>query len=86
MKVIESLITYAVLTGGNSVAAFVQPTTISKVVSQSESSTQLQNDLWGEPPQKSGEDGVEKSKALPFAARPKLLDGTLPGDVGFEYV
>jgi len=28
----------------------------------------------------------EMSKALPFAPRPKLLDGTLPGDAGFEYV
>jgi hypothetical protein len=26
------------------------------------------------------------SKALPFVPRPKLLDGTFPGDVGFEYV
>ena len=26
----------------------------------------------------------EMSKALPFAPRPKLLDGSLPGDVGFD--
>ena len=39
--------------------------------------------LWGEPNQKEGETG-DKSKALPFAPRPKLLDGTLAGDVGFE--
>ena len=26
----------------------------------------------------------EMSQALPFAPRPKLLDGTLPGDVGFD--
>jgi hypothetical protein len=26
----------------------------------------------------------DMSKALPFAARPKILDGALPGDVGFE--
>ena len=32
----------------------------------------------------SGMDDGEKSKALPFAPRPKLLDGTLAGDVGFE--
>jgi hypothetical protein len=24
------------------------------------------------------------SKAIPFVPRPKLLDGTLAGDVGFE--
>ena len=24
------------------------------------------------------------SQALPFAPRPKLLDGTLPGDAGFD--
>jgi hypothetical protein len=38
--------------------------------------------LWGEPSQKDGES--EKSAALPFAPRPKLLDGTMAGDVGFE--
>lgn len=43
----------------------------------------LQNDLWGEPPEKDGQ-AKEMSKALPFAPRPKLLDGTLAGDVGFE--
>jgi len=26
----------------------------------------------------------EMSKALPFVPRPKLLDGTMAGDVGFE--
>ena len=26
------------------------------------------------------------SESLPFVERPKLLDGSLPGDVGFEYV
>ena len=31
----------------------------------------------------SNNDG-EMSQALPFAARPKILDGTLAGDVGFE--
>ena len=30
-----------------------------------------------------GSDG-DMSKALPFAPRPKLLDGSLPGDVGFD--
>jgi len=38
--------------------------------------------LWGEPTQKDGES--DKSPALPFAPRPKLLDGTLAGDVGFD--
>ena len=32
----------------------------------------------------SAEKDAEMSKALPFAPRPKLLDGTMPGDVGFE--
>ena len=41
----------------------------------------VQNDLWDEPPE--GEK-KEMSKALPFLPRPELLDGTLPGDVGFE--
>ena len=31
----------------------------------------------------SNKDG-DMSQALPFAARPKILDGTLAGDVGFE--
>merc|ERR1712232_1046490 len=35
--------------------------------------------------QLSAEKGDDKmSKALPFVARPKLLDGSLPGDVGFD--
>ncbi|KAL3807189.1 hypothetical protein ACHAXA_005450 [Cyclostephanos tholiformis] len=29
-------------------------------------------------------DNEKMSKALPFAQRPKLLDGSLPGDVGFD--
>lgn len=29
-------------------------------------------------------DGVEMSASLPFVARPALLDGTLPGDRGFD--
>lgn len=44
-------------------------------------STILRNDLWdGE----EGDSKPEMSKALPFVARPKILDGTLAGDVGFE--
>ena len=43
--------------------------------------TSLANDLFdGE--EQSGK--KEMSPALPFVPRPKLLDGTLPGDVGFE--
>jgi hypothetical protein len=65
-----------------SVTAFVcQGTT--KVSTSTTTSTQLFNDLWGEPPNKDGQ-SKEMSKALPFAPRPKLLDGSLPGDVGFE--
>eukprot|EP00429_Kryptoperidinium_foliaceum_P064389 CAMPEP_0176068252 /NCGR_PEP_ID=MMETSP0120_2-20121206/34069_1 /TAXON_ID=160619 /ORGANISM="Kryptoperidinium foliaceum, Strain CCMP 1326" /LENGTH=233 /DNA_ID=CAMNT_0017401871 /DNA_START=98 /DNA_END=799 /DNA_ORIENTATION=+ len=45
--------------------------------------TQTSLNLWGEPPQKDGEKG-EMSKAIPFVPRPKLLDGTLAGDVGFD--
>jgi len=33
----------------------------------------------------SGKDGdSEMSQALPFASRPKILDGTMPGDAGFD--
>ncbi len=39
--------------------------------------------LWGEPTKKD-EGGAAMSKALPFTSRPKLLDGALPGDAGFE--
>merc|ERR1712224_849873 len=39
--------------------------------------------LWGEPSNKDGEKG-NMSQALPFAPRPKLLDGTMAGDVGFD--
>lgn len=37
------------------------------------------DDLWGKSP-----DEKDMSTALPFVARPKLLDGSLPGDVGFD--
>jgi hypothetical protein len=33
---------------------------------------------------KDGKSGGEMSQALPFAPRPKLLDGTMAGDVGFD--
>jgi hypothetical protein len=45
--------------------------------------TQTSLNLWGEPNKKDNEKG-DMSKALPFAPRPKMLDGTLAGDVGFE--
>lgn len=41
------------------------------------SSTALNNDL-------GGNDNNEMSQAIPFVPRPKNLDGSLPGDVGFE--
>ena len=47
------------------------------------STTTTQLNLWGDAPKKDGETG-EMSQALPFAPRPKILDGTLAGDVGFE--
>ena len=40
----------------------------------------LNNDLWGKP----SDGDQEMSKALPFSPRPKILDGSLAGDVGFE--
>ena len=81
MKVI-SIVLFSV--NAISVASFapVSSTTPTPIV---QSNTQLYNDLWGEPPNKEGET-KDMSKSLPFAPRPKLLDGTLPGDVGFEYV
>jgi hypothetical protein len=50
--------------------------------SQHTARMETQLHLWGEPTKKDGEN--DQSKALPFAPRPKLLDGTLAGDVGFE--
>jgi hypothetical protein len=44
--------------------------------------THLADDLFGEGSK--GGNKKEMSKALPFAARPKILDGTMAGDVGFE--
>lgn len=46
-----------------------------------QTTTALNNDMFD------GDDKDSKkemSQALPFVPRPKLLDGTLPGDVGFE--
>jgi hypothetical protein len=39
--------------------------------------------LWGAPPKKDGS-GDKMSKALPFVQSPKILDGSLPGDAGFD--
>jgi hypothetical protein len=50
------------------------------VCTQSRQSTSLNNDLWGAP----SDGDKEMSKALPFVARPKMLDGALAGDAGFE--
>jgi hypothetical protein len=44
--------------------------------------TSLADDLFGEGP--GGSKTKEMSKALPFVPRPKMLDGTLPADFGFE--
>jgi len=41
----------------------------------------LRNDLFSDP---SGGEKKEMSKALPFITKPKILDGSLAGDAGFE--
>jgi hypothetical protein len=61
--------------------AFVAPSSLWQ-----RGSNRLYNDLWGEPPPEKDGQVKDMSKSLPFAPRPKLLDGTLAGDVGFEYV
>ena len=48
---------------------------------QTSSTTALANDLFGSD---GGDNKKEMSQALPFVPRPKLLDGELAGDVGFE--
>jgi hypothetical protein len=48
--------------------------------SSRQATTSLNNDLWGAP----SDGDKEMSKALPFVPRPKLLDGTMAGDCGFE--
>jgi len=55
------------------------PSTLKTVRTQ----TSLSEGLWGEPGKKDGEQG-EMSKAIPFVPRPKLLDGSLAADAGFE--
>jgi hypothetical protein len=58
-------------------------TAFTPIDNQSAQRTQsVQLNLWGEPSKKDGESNM--SPSLPFAARPKLLDGTMAGDVGFE--
>jgi hypothetical protein len=49
---------------------------------QQSARTMSQLNLWEKPTQKDGENDM--SESLPFAVRPKLLDGTMAGDVGFE--
>uniref|UniRef100_A0A7S1B9H5 Uncharacterized protein n=1 Tax=Corethron hystrix TaxID=216773 RepID=A0A7S1B9H5_9STRA len=77
--------------GASSAVAFAP---ISKHESNSYTKTAIRMDteegeskseeLWGKPTLKEGEKNQEMSIALPFAVRPKLLDGSLPGDVGFD--
>ena len=78
MKLIIATSLLLVASDVSAFASFTQKTTLQRT-------TALQNDLWGQPPEKDGQ-VKEMSKALPFVPRPKLLDGTLAGDVGFEYV
>lgn len=47
----------------------------------SRQATHLADDLFSQGP---GGNKNEMSKALPFAPRPKILDGSMAGDVGFE--
>jgi hypothetical protein len=65
-----------------SALAFTNP--VANTQSARTSTIVLNNDLWGQPPEKQQGDNAQKSQSLPFAPRPKLLDGTLAGDVGFE--
>jgi len=68
------------LSSVSTVSAFVP-----SQVGRSVTAIKAENDddgLWGKPTPK-GDEG-DMSIALPFAPRPKLLDGSFPGDVGFE--
>jgi hypothetical protein len=66
----------SLLAVGTSAFAPVSQTSVRKA-------THLADDLFGEKSKESGKKS-EMSQALPFAARPKILDGTMAGDVGFE--
>ena len=50
--------------------------------SSSRLTTALADDLFSE--KEPSSTTKQMSKALPFVARPKILDGTLAGDAGFE--
>jgi len=68
------------LSSVSTVSAFVP-----SQVGRSVTAIKAENDddgLWGKPTPK-GDEG-DMSIALPFAPRPKLLDGSFPGDVGFD--
>mmetsp|Transcript_9028 Transcript_9028/g.11648 ORF Transcript_9028/g.11648 Transcript_9028/m.11648 type:complete len:247 (+) Transcript_9028:64-804(+) len=62
-------------------SAQVSTVTNSRLYSQDDSEDA---GLWGTPTPKDGETQGDMSVALPFAPRPKLLDGKLPGDAGFD--
>ena len=61
------------LLAAGSAAAFAPQHALTTTISSRSSSLSM-----------SSNDNKEMSKSLPFAPRPKLLDGTLPGDVGFD--
>jgi hypothetical protein len=48
------------------------------------STSQLANDLWNSNDDEGKGKTKDMSKALPFVPRPKILDGSLPADAGFE--
>lgn len=79
MKLTVATATLSALVASSSVLGFVPAGQ-----SQQRSKTSIANDLFDGNDEEKVSDKKEMSKALPFVPRPKLLDGTLAGDVGFE--
>jgi hypothetical protein len=69
------IVVTSLLAVGTSAFAPVSQTSVRKA-------THLADDLFGE--KSKGDGKKEMSQSLPFAERPKILDGTMAGDVGFE--
>jgi len=89
MKTICSATLLSIAASGVAVSAFAPASVLqsSRVATHlyaepEDEKKSVTDELWGKPPEKDGSSVM--SKALPFVAQPKMLDGSLPGDAGFE--
>lgn len=68
------------------VEGFVAPSSSQQQIQRLQRQPLFSNDPLFDEEEDGNKAATEMSASLPFLPRPKLLDGSLAGDVGFEYV